>query len=152
MVGITTTTAVKGELRVAAFGVSEAPPPSSCRPLTAALLNNLQVASNRVNLGPKGCLLFFPKMSIGGLPVPVRFRDKRLPVAPQGSGRLIPRSLICLSGDGSLVLLWILLLSAGVYPAPSFEASYRAPPSFRIIAVLRDVFRVRLLSKVSEAP
>ena len=77
MVGITTTTAVKGELRVAALGVSEAPPPSSCRPLTASL-NKIQVASNRVNLGPKGCLLFFPKMSIGGLPSPVRFRDSRV--------------------------------------------------------------------------
>ena len=149
MVGITTTTAVKGELRVAALGVSEAPPPSFCRPLTAALLQKLQVASNRVNLGPKGSLLFFPKMSIGGLPFPVRFRDKRLPVAPQGSGRLIPRSLICLSGDGSLVLLWTLLLSAGVFPAPLGEG---VPPSFRLVAVLGDAFRVCLFSKVFEAP
>ena len=149
MVGITTTTTVKGELRVAAIRISDAPPPNTGRPLTASLLNKIQVASNRVNLGPKGCLLFFPKMSIGGLPSPVRFRDKRLPVAPQGSGRLIPRSLICLSGDGSLVLLWTLLLSAGVFPAPLGEG---VPPSFRLVAVLGDAFRVCLFSKVFEAP
>ena len=170
MVGITTTTAVKGELRVAAIRISEAPPPSTCRPLTASLLNKIQVDSSRVNLGPKGSLLFFPKMSMGGLPSPEKSRYKRLPVAPQGSwcsqvvfgaaergGSLILRFLIYLSDAGSqlslscwhrcsnfgrrgLLLLRIRLLSAGVYPAPSIEASCRASPSFRVIAVLRDAF------------